>query len=133
METQARRCPLPVTVRAAAGLRDARFPPEVEGAAYFTVCEALANTLKHAAATHVEVRLDRREADLLVDVSDDGAGIPAAVDPRAERVPGDGHGLHNLAERLGALDGSVELIPSPGGGTTLRARVPTKVAEPARG
>lgn len=133
VEAQARRCPLPVTVRVAGSLRDARFAPEIEGAAYFTVCEALANVLKHAAATHVEMRLDQREGELLVDVSDDGTGLPAAIDPGAERVPGDGHGLRNLVERLGALDGSVEFLSRPGGGTTLRAWLPTKVAEPARG
>jgi signal transduction histidine kinase len=48
VEARAGRLPMPVVVRAADSVRRRRFPEDVEGAAYFVVCEALTNVLKHA-------------------------------------------------------------------------------------
>ena len=58
------------------GMREVRFAPSVEGAAYFTVCEALANTLKHGAASSAVVSIRAPEAGALrLEVSDDGSGF----------------------------------------------------------
>lgn len=117
IEARARRSPIDVEVRVAATLRTTRFPEEVEGALYFTVCEALANILKHAHARRAGIRLDQRDGVLVVDVTDDGCGIEAG-DGAA------GTGLSNLAERLAALDGRLTVGPANGGGTRVRAEVP---------
>ena len=52
----------------------ARFSPAVEGAAYFTISEALANVAKYAQANRAIVRADRLDDHLLVEVADDGIG-----------------------------------------------------------
>ncbi|MFC7648813.1 sensor histidine kinase [Streptosporangium lutulentum] len=60
VEAVEERCSgLPVATKVAAdpALRARRFPDEVEGALYFTVSEAIANALKHASASRIEVRL----------------------------------------------------------------------------
>ncbi len=110
--------PVPVTLRADPGLRDLRLAQEVEGAGYFTVAEALANSLKHAGASRVEVALARSGGSLSITVTDDGNGYepPVADDPS-------GSGLHDLAERLSALGGSLEVVTSPGAGTTVAATI----------
>nr|BFE82680.1 hypothetical protein GCM10020093_052810 [Planobispora longispora] len=57
VEERCSRLPVTTTVTADAGLRARRFPDQVEGALYFTASEALANALKHASASRIEVRL----------------------------------------------------------------------------
>lgn len=97
-----------------------RYPPEVEGAVYFCVLEALQNAVKHATgARRVVVGLDGgTKAELRFSVRDDGAGSPgAAIDP--------GVGLTNMRDRLAAVGGAVHITSAPGVGTTLRGRVPT--------
>jgi signal transduction histidine kinase len=91
-------------------------PADTEIAVYRIVQEALTNTVKHAAAQHVAVRLDWTAYQLDVTVSDDGRGVaPGATG---------GHGLVGIRERAGACGGTAEAGPRPGGGFEVRARLP---------
>ena len=92
-----------------------RFPPAAEATAYFTVAEALTNVAKYADATHATVRLARENGELQIEVRDDGKG-------GARATPGSG--LAGLADRVGALDGVLEVESPPGEGTLLRAVLP---------
>jgi signal transduction histidine kinase len=112
VEALAARSPIPVTVRADPSLRGLRFSEAVEGAGYFTVAEALTNVLKHADAQQAAVSLVRANGVLRLEVSDDGTGF--------DRPTGAGDGLLNLAERLEALGGRLE-VDTGGQGTTVRA------------
>jgi signal transduction histidine kinase len=116
---RATRMPLPVEVHANGLEKSVRFPSELEGAAYFFVSEALANTLKHAAATRVQVHFHSTAENLLVEVDDDGHGF----EPRLVRLSG----LRGLEDRIEALGGRVEIVSTPGRGTRLRARLPLVV------
>jgi signal transduction histidine kinase len=112
LEALAKRAPVPVTVEA----EDAERPPEaIEAAAYFVVSEALTNVARHARATRAVVRVARRDGQLCVEIEDDGAG---GVDLAA------GSGLRGLADRVRALNGSLEVDSAPGHGTTVRAMWP---------
>jgi PAS domain S-box-containing protein len=92
-----------------------RFPAAAEATAYFTVAEALTNVAKYADATHATVRLARENGELQIEVRDDGKG-------GAHATPGSG--LSGLADRVGALDGVLEVESPPGEGTVLRAVLP---------
>jgi signal transduction histidine kinase len=94
---------------------DERLPPAVEATAYFTVAEALTNVAKYAEASHAVVRLDRSDAGLVVEVRDDGIG-GASTDG--------GSGLSGLADRVGALDGTLTVNSPAGAGTVVRAVLP---------
>ncbi|HET8756183.1 MAG TPA: PAS domain-containing protein [Solirubrobacteraceae bacterium] len=94
---------------------DDRFPAAAEATAYFTVAEALTNVVKYADATHATVRLARENGELQIEVRDDGKG-------GAQATPGSG--LSGLADRVGALDGVLEVESPPGAGTVLRAVLP---------
>ena len=91
-----------------------RPPAPVETAAWFVVSEALANTAKHSGAKRATVWVTMRGGDLHVEVVDDGRG---GADP-------DGSGLKGLAQRVAALDGSLEVNSPPGGPTVVRAVLP---------
>ncbi len=115
VEALAARSAVPVTVRADPTLRGARFAEEIEGAGYFTVAEALANVGKHAHASRIDVRLVHTAGALEITVRDDGAGFDVATTV--------GEGLTNLAERLAALGGRLNVDAARGTGTTLTARL----------
>lgn len=112
LESLASRAPLPVDVRATL---DGRLPAAVETAAYFAVSEALANVVKHAGAGLVAVDVHSERSRLVIDVSDDGCGGAS---------PDGGSGLRGLADRVGALDGRVEIESPPGAGTRVRVEIP---------
>ena len=93
-----------------------RYPPAVEGAAYFVISEALANVAKYANASKATVRVRGLDDHLSIEIDDDGIG---GADPRA------GTGLRGLADRLAALDGTMTIVSPVGVGTRIRARIPT--------
>lgn len=115
VEAQAARSPVPVRVVADGAIRTERFGTDVEGAAFYTVCEALTNVLKHARCRDAEVRLGRRNGTLEVQVRDSGRGFDQAA-----VTPG---GLRNLAERVEALGGRLSVTSRPGHGTTVTAEL----------
>lgn len=90
---------------------------------YRLVQEALTNVAKHAAASHVNVRLERAGAcggdddRIVASVSDDGVGAPAAPPTR-------GLGLIGMRERVLALQGTLVFSSTPGRGFELSARIP---------
>jgi signal transduction histidine kinase len=111
---------------------DGRLPPALESAAYFVVSEALANVAKYAGSDRARVASGWAAGQLTVEVSDDGGG---GADPAA------GSGLKGLADRVAAVDGTLEVISPAGRGTRIVARLPapapvrdaTMEAEPVHG
>jgi signal transduction histidine kinase len=95
-----------------------RLAAPTEAAAYFVVAEGLTNVIKYANAKHAKVSLRRRESELEVVVADDGVG-GAQIDA--------GSGLRGLSDRLGALEGELEVESPLGEGTRLIARIPLRV------
>jgi signal transduction histidine kinase len=108
----AARCPLPVEVDARLARRH---PAVVESAAYFTAAEALANALKYAGASRVELSAHDADGALVLAVRDDGRG---GADPAA------GSGLAGMADRLAALGGTLVVDSPAHRGTTIVARLP---------
>jgi signal transduction histidine kinase len=93
-------------------------PAAVEVAAFRIAGEAMANTARHAGASTCTVRLEVGDGALLVEVADDGRGIPEDVQA--------GVGLVSLRERAAELGGRSEVTCPPGGGTTVRAWLPLR-------
>lgn len=87
----------------------------VQFAAYRIVQEALTNVVRHAHATHAVVALERLGDELFVTVDDDGRGVAGAEE---------GTGILGMRERAALLGGSVEVSPSPRGGSRVTARLP---------
>jgi signal transduction histidine kinase len=92
-----------------------RLPQSLEVAAYYVVCEGLANVGKYADARSVRVSVTHRGGELVVEVVDDGVG---GAD--TER----GSGLRGLADRVETLGGRLRVWSPRGGGTRVRAEMP---------
>jgi signal transduction histidine kinase len=86
----------------------------VEATAYFTVAEALTNAARYSGARLVDVDASQVADRLRIEVRDDGRG---GADPAA------GSGLLGLRDRAAALDGRLDVISPPGGGTIVRAEL----------
>jgi signal transduction histidine kinase len=94
-----------------------RYPRAVETTVYACVIEALQNVIKHADAGSVYVSLRDTEAGVSFEISDDGCGF----EPGFQRS---GWGLANMGDRIGALDGTLDVVAAPGRGTTVRGTIP---------
>jgi signal transduction histidine kinase len=112
LESVASRAPVPVRLSVRL---DGRLPDAVEVAAYYVVCESLANVGKHARASLTTVDVERVDGAVVVEVVDDGIG---GAD--TER----GTGLRGLADRVEALGGRLKVWTPVGKGTRVRAEIP---------
>lgn len=88
----------------------------VEVAAYRIATEAVSNAVRHAEASTCSVSLRLSDEDLLVEITDDGRGVPAGAVP--------GVGSTSMRERAAELGGSLDVTTGDGAGTTVRARLP---------
>ena len=130
-----------VPVEFTAELGDTKIPSNTEIAVYRLVQEALVNVAKHADASRVSVRLERRDGELLAEVHDNGRGM--ALPERGRPLSGDGAGrledrleerhggglsaglgLFGAQERIALVGGRFALESAPGRGTTVRGVIP---------
>ncbi|MGY1601759.1 sensor histidine kinase [Geodermatophilus sp. SYSU D00815] len=93
----------------------------VEVAAYRIATEAVTNAVRHAEASTCRVTLTAEDGDLVVEVTDDGRGVPD------DAVPG--VGTTSMRERAAELGGTLEVVTAAGEGTTVRARLPLHAME----
>jgi signal transduction histidine kinase len=114
LRAQARKAAVPVELEAD-GI--GRYPQEIEATVYFCALEAIQNVAKYAHATAVRVRLRGQSGSLVFEVQDDGVGF----DPKTVAF---GAGLRNMADRIGAVEGTIEVRSQPGAGTTVVGRIP---------
>jgi signal transduction histidine kinase len=106
---------MPVAVSAP----DKRFSAEIERCVWFTCSEAMANSLKHARASRLEIAVRAADGVMKVVVDDDGAG---GADPAR------GSGLRRLAGRVEAAGGTLAIHSPAGEGTRIVARLPVGAA-----
>ena len=96
-----------------------RLAAPVESAVYFAIAEALANVLKHSAATRAWVQLEYDSGRLVSMVGDNGRGGAA---PRV------GGGLRGIERRLAAFDGMLAVTSPTGGPTVVTMELPCELS-----
>jgi signal transduction histidine kinase len=112
LRSLARRSTVPVELDVQV---EGRLPTTIEVAAYYVISEALTNAAKHAAASVINVTVERRDGPLHIQVSDDGIG---GANPKS------GTGLIGLTDRVEAVGGRITITSPPTVGTTMVADLP---------
>jgi signal transduction histidine kinase len=97
---------------------DGRLSPEIEEGLYRIAQEALNNTLRHANALSVTVRLHQNARVVTLEITDDGIGF----DPATAQERG-GFGLRGMEERAARMGGTLTVRSSPRKGTEIRVEV----------
>jgi ligand-binding sensor domain-containing protein/signal transduction histidine kinase len=103
-------------------LRAAVLPMGVSRHLIFLFKEAMSNTLKHARASHAEIRFAATPAQVEVTWTDNGVGFE-----RLATSPG--NGLQNIRSRAQKIGGTVDVFTQSDGGTTIRFRMPVTVPQ----
>jgi len=111
LEALAERSGVPVHLRVDL---PARPPAAIETVVYFVASEAVTNTIKHAAATRIDIEAEQDGDEVRVRITDDGVG----------GARGSGGGLSGLARRVAAADGEFTVVSPPGGPTVVTAVLP---------
>jgi signal transduction histidine kinase len=84
---------------------------------FLTFKEALTNIVKHSGATGVRIKISVAKKCCLINVEDNGHGLPSIIEPGGE-------GLDNLHRRMAQIGGECEIINEPGRGVSVRLRLP---------
>jgi signal transduction histidine kinase len=120
LDRQAKSCGVPADFTTRSLGEDDRFSSELETACFRIVQEAVTNVARHARASRISVVLERAGQDLILLVSDDGAGF----DMKALRTSAATLGLRSMEERVQAVGGSITIESAPDVGTAISARFP---------
>lgn len=115
------RNPLP-HVRLTVDHAPGRLPPEHETVLFRVAQEGLTNARRHAEATEVALRLTQVDSRVELEIRDDGVGFDPKQPPRHE--PGSGLGLPGMRERVGLVNGTLQIDSAPGQGTCIRVTLP---------
>jgi PAS domain S-box-containing protein len=101
-----------------------RLPSEMETDLFRVVQEGLTNIMRHSGSNTAVIRLEKREAQLILQIKDNGCGMPsrAGLEERALKT-GFGVGIPGMRQRVRQHGGSLE-VHSEGQGTSLTAVVP---------
>jgi two-component system sensor histidine kinase UhpB len=96
-----------------------KLAPEISTAVFRVFQEALTNVARHSEATTVRISLETRGDQVILQLEDNGKGIPpeALADPRSL-------GLLGMTERASALGGNVAVAPATGSGTRVTLQLP---------
>ena len=125
LERQTRNTGVPAKFVSGSLDEDDRFSSELETACFRIVQEGVTNIVRHARASRISIRLERVVSDLILLITDDGAGF----DARVLRAGGAGMstlGLRGMEERAQAVGGTITIDSAPALGTEICARLPIK-------
>jgi signal transduction histidine kinase len=104
---------------------DAAISPTASSVLYRVAQEAIGNAVRHAGATEIRIAIRATPTAVVLEVHDDGRGF----DAEAAESSMLGMGLFSMRERLGLVDGTLEILSTIGAGTTIRATVHSDVED----
>jgi signal transduction histidine kinase len=120
LRSYAGRLPLPTRLTVAPDPLP-RLDPTVEGTAYFVICEAVTNALKHSHGTELAISLSLDDEYLELSVRDDGRGFP--------ELPAAGRGLVYMRDRVQSFGGEVVVRSTDPRGVEVLAAIPMRSGE----
>lgn len=99
-------------------------PPDLETAFFRVAQEALTNVLRHAQASKVRIHIARSELEVRMVIEDNGVGLQPPTDTLSRKVT---LGIIGMEERLGAVDGLLQMGNRESGGVRVIATAPLVV------
>ncbi len=90
----------------------------IENHLFRIIQEAMSNTLRHAKAEKMEIRIHQKQDAVWVMLRDDGQGFEMDEKKQAS------YGLSNMQERVSEIGGSIQFITAPGKGTRIEITIP---------
>jgi len=114
-----------ITVSLACADDIGRCQQHVEATVFRLVQEALTNVVKHADASSVTLRLEKRDGTLTLVIGDNGRGLLRDA-LKGVRRESDGLGFVNMRERVAELHGTFSVDSTPGTGTTIAITIPVE-------
>jgi signal transduction histidine kinase len=109
-----------------------RLPRESETAIFRVVQECLTNIHRHSESPLAKIRLRHRDQEVLVEIADEGKGIPPEKKQQLASTGAPGVGIRGMRERLRQLGGTLE-INSNGTGTMVVVHLPIpETSSPAK-
>ena len=124
LERQTRNLGIPAQFVSGSLDEDDRFSSELETACFRIVQEGVTNIVRHARAKRISVRLERVISDLVLLITDDGAGFDARMLRSSNSTST--LGLRGMEERAHAVGGSITIDSAPALGTEICVRLPIK-------
>ncbi|MDP9442230.1 MAG: sensor histidine kinase, partial [Actinomycetota bacterium] len=100
-----------------------RLPVRQEREMWRIAQEAVTNAYRHAQGSVVGVRWQCDDSRAVLEVHDDGRGLPARHGAGTTGGRGDRYGILGMRERAAAIGARLELSSAPGGGTTVRCEL----------
>jgi len=97
-------------------IEEKRFEYNTEIILYRIICELIANTIKHASATKIDINLSHRRNELELIYSDNGKGFNVET---SENISS-GMGLSNIRSRIKSLNGNIDIFSRPEEGFNLK-------------
>jgi len=95
-------------------------PPDVSAALYRVAREATMNAMRHSGAGAVDIHVGLAPGMVTMQVDDDGSGFDVDMAERGRSAMG----LFTMRERVGLVDGTLDIISSREQGTSVRVRIP---------
>ncbi len=112
-----------IEVRFETELKNERFDHNIEVILYRVICELINNTIKHASASHIDIKLELKDERIIVIFADDGKGFDTEVVLNESQR---GMGYSNMISRINSLKGVFQVDSAPGKGTNVYINVNTR-------
>ena len=93
-------------------LNNERFNYNIEVILYRVICELINNTLKHADASEIHLKLEKNPDQLVFEYNDNGIGFDESLDIAGSY----GMGFDNMVNRLKSVNGTIKFDSNPGEG-----------------
>ena len=107
-------------IRLSSDIGEKRFDYNTEIILYRIICELIANTIKHASATKIDINLFYRRNELELIYTDNGIGF----DIEATETSSSGMGLSNIRSRIKSLNGNIDIFSQPEEGFNVKISIP---------
>jgi signal transduction histidine kinase len=111
-----------IKINVTTNIEDERFDPDMEVVLYRVLCELINNTIKHAGATVINIRLFMDNKKITAEYQDNGVGFKMSKNTDTDR----GQGLKNLVTRITSLKGDIKIHSQPGEGMSAVIKINTE-------